>query len=508
MKTGLTKLHREGLRMLGLPISARGIQAIGIGKNGKPIWPIAGASGTATVESPMLQRLRAERTDIINFIERTVTGANDAARDLSASEKETLTNSRKRMGELDAQITPLEEFEQDKARGAAATATYIAPTTPTGAAGGPAAPVSGTRTEPVHCDYRSRGEVMVDQVRAAGLAGGHYGQGVPDGEARDRLIAAGVVPPNPTDDQIRSANNNATALATQARNQQLQTQGRVTQVSGDTPGIIPVPIIGEVMNDVDAARPFIMSVGAKPLDFAGETFKRPLITQHVAMGKQTTQATSTGLGSQKMTIGSVTFTKETWGGWLDVARQDLDWTSPSAWDALLNDFTDQYGLVTENAVGDAFAAAVAAGNTPVEVAGTGAASTLAQWTEAIYAAAALSYAGAGRMPDTIWMGLDLWGVLGPKIESAVQTMNNDVGTVNLGDFQAGNLLKLPRVVVPSFPANTLIVGARRWTEVYEERIGLLQAVNPSILGVQIAYGGYVAFNTIKPTAFTKVTNAA
>lgn len=485
---------------LGLPIAPNGLQALGYRKDGRPIWPIAGADGTQTItRSPMLERLYTERNQIVDFMARTVDGANTAARDLSASEQETLTNSRKRMQELDKQIEPLEAFEADAARGAAAAETFRPQPSGGGDQAGAVAPVAGgARTNPV-CNYRSRGEVIVDQIRAAGLSS-QRGQGLGDGEARDRLIASGVSFPGATDDQIRMAQRNDQKLRDAS-------QARVTQVSGDTPGIVPVPIIGEVMNDVDAARPFITSLGAKPLDFAGETFKRPVITQHVAMGKQTTQATSTGLGSQKLTIGSVTFTKETWGGWLDVSRQDIDWTSPSAWDAILNDFTDQYGLVTENAAGDAFAAAVAAGNTPVEVAGTGSASTLAQWIDAIYAAAALSYAGAGRMPDHIWMGLDLWGILGPKIESAVPTMNNDTGQVNLGDFQAGNLLKLPRTVVPSFPSNTLIIGAKRWTEVYEERIGLLQAVLPSVLGVQLAYGGYIAYNTLKATAFTKVTNA-
>lgn len=486
---------------LGLPIAKNGLQALGFRKDGRPIWPVAGADGTEPLtQSPMLQRLFAERDEIISFIDKTVAGANDSKRDLSPSESETLTKSRTRMGELDAQIKPLQEFEQDRARGAQAAATYAPPAQGQGGAGGSLGGDNHpARTAPVKCDYRTRGEVIVDQIRAAGLAGGHYGQGIPDGEARDRLIAAGVVPPGANDDQIRAAHRNTQEF--------MKTESRATQVSGDMPGIIPVPIVGEVMSDVDAARPFVESLGAKPLNFAGETFKRPLITQHVAMGKQTTQAATTGLGTQKMVIGSVTFTKETWGGWLDVSRQDLDWTSPSAWDALLNDFTEQYGLVTENAAGDAFAAAVAAGNTPVEVAGTGSASTLAQWVDAVYAAAALSYAGGGRMPDTIWMGLDVWGALGPKVEQTVPTMNNDLGQVNIGDMQAGNLLKLPRVVVPSFPANTLVIGSKRWTEVYEERIGLLQAVNPSILGVQIAYGGYIAYNTIKPTAFCKVTNA-
>ena len=499
---------RVRFETLGLPINpVNGLQAIGLRKDGRPIWPVAGADGTQTVEHmPMVQRLIDERQSTLDFVERTVAEANTQKRDLSTSEKETLANSRKRIGELDEQLTPLLAFEQDKARAAQLTQTY-APQQQggagAGAGGGQPSGLGGdqARTNPRVKEYKSRGEVIVDHIRAAGLSGSNFGQGIPDADARDRLIANGVIPPSPSDDQIRSANKHADEIRSR-----FETEGRATQVSGDMPGIIPVPIVGAVMSDVDAARPFINSLGAKPLDFAGETFKRPMITQHVAMGKQTTQATSTGLGSQKMVIGSVTFTKETWGGWLDVSRQDLDWTSPSAWDALLNDFTEQYGLVTENAAGDAFAAAAVA-NTPVEVAGTGAASTLKDYATALYAAAALAYAGAGRMPDRIWMGLDQWGILGPLLESAVPTMGNDLGQVNIGDFQAGNLLKLPRTVVPSFPAGTIIIGSSRWTEVYEERIGLLQAVNPSILGVQIAYGGYVAYNTIKPAAFCKVVNA-
>jgi hypothetical protein len=494
---------RVQLEKLGLPIHPRtGLQAVGVLPSGRVVWPIAGADGTqALTMSPMLKRLVDERQTGLDFVERTLKEANDQGRDLSSSEKETLANYRKRTGELDEQIAPLKAFDEDRARSAKITQDYA----PAPAGGGTPAPSglgSDARTSGRFQPYRTRGEVIVDHVRAAGVSGTNYGQMIPDGDARERLIAAGVVPPNASDDQIRMANRNADQAM-----QKLQSESRATQVSGDMPGIIPVPIVGEVMSDVDGARPFVESLGAKPLNFAGETFKRPLITQHVAMGKQTTQATSTGLGTQKMVIGSVTFNKETWGGWLDVSRQDLDWTSPSAWDALLNDFTEQYGLVTENAAGDAFAAAVAAGNTPVEVAGTGSASTLKDYTTALYAAAALAYAGGGRMPDRIWMGLDQWGVLGPMIESAVQTMNNDAGQSNIGDFQAGNLLKLPRVVVPSFPAGTIIIGSSRWSEVYEERIGLLQAVNPSILGVQIAYGGYIAYNTIKPTAFCKVVNA-
>lgn len=493
-----------------------GSQALGFRRDGRPIWPIAGADGTAnppaTIEripnpSPMLSFLYDERDSLIAFVDQTLAGAtaNGQVRDLSASEQEGLTRTETRIGQIDAQILPLVRFEQLRQAGGQAQQIYTPTVQPaqgqpqaTGSLGGPVTGLGAQITQRRHT-YQSRGQVIVDQLRATPVS--LQGQG--DTEARDRLISAGAVFAGITDEQTRSAETNRDALMQQMLNGD---QIRVTQITTDTPGILPVPIVGEVMNDVDSARPFISSVGAKSLDFPGETFKRPLVTQHVAMGKQTTQATSTGLGTQKMVIGSVTFTKETWGGYLDVSRQEIDWTSPAAWDALLNDFTDQYGLATENAAADAFNTAVAAGNTPVEVAGTGAASTLKDYITALYAAAATAYTGAGRLPDTIWMSMDMWGILGPLIESQVAT-NVEPGTAGPGTFD-GNLLRLPRFVVPSFASGSIIIGNKRWTEVYEERIGLLQAVMPSVLGVQIAYGGYIAFGTVKAAAFTKVVNAA
>jgi hypothetical protein len=442
----------------------------------------------------MLQRLYDERDQCIAFVDQTVAGANveGQARDLSNSEQESLTRTRERITAIDAQIQPLESFEQLRSAGDRAGAQFT-PTIPAGQSAGGGSLGGGhvnlgAQTQVRAFKYASRGHVIVDQLRAAPQGMG----GFSDRDARNRLLSAGVVYPSANDDEIRSAQANAAALADQTR---------ATQITTDTPGILPIPIVGEVMNDVDNARPFITSVGAMPLNFAGETFKRPVVTQHAAAGKQTTQATNTGLGTQKLVIGSVSFTKETWGGWLQVSRQDIDWTSPAAWDAILNDLTDQYGLVTENAAGDAFAAAVTA---QVEVAGTGAAATLKDYVTALYAAAQLAYAGAGRLPDTIWLSLDMWGTLGPLIESQV-AMQKNIGDTEVGSFD-GNLLRLPRFVVPSFPAGTMIIGAKRWTEVYEERIGLLQAVMPSAFGVELAYGGYVAYNTLKAGAFAKVVN--
>jgi hypothetical protein len=66
-------------------------------------------------------------------------------------------------------------------------------------------------------------------------------------------------------------------------------------------------------------------------------------------------------------------------------------------------------------------------------------------------------------------------------------------------------LTLPRTVVPSFAANTLIVGADRPVEAYEERLGFLSAVEPKLLGVELAYGGYFAANVLDVNAFAELT---
>lgn len=446
--------------------------------------------------SPMLTRLYAERQQAIDFVDQTIAGANveGQQRDLSTTEQETLRRSRERVDALMAQIDPLEQHEQQRSAGNAAAANYF----PT--AGG-TAPQDGTtrlgaHTQPVTHHYRSRGHVMVDQLRATGSV--NPGDR-PDVEARDRLISAGIRYDGMTpEDYERTAQAHARAV------DQYVAQERSVQITTDTPGILPVPIVGEVMNDIDASRPFLASIGLKPMDgIPGKQFTRPVVTQHTAAGKQTAEASNTGIGSQKLLINGITFNKETWANYLEVSRQEIDWTSPAAWNAILTDMDDIYGTTTENAAADAFAAAVVQSVENTDPAAGPL--TLLNVVKALYAAAALAYAGAGRLPDRIWMSLDMWSAIGPLIEAQVST-NQQPGSSSVGSF-VGDLLKLPRVVVPSFPAATLIIGASRWTEAYEERLGLLQAVKPSTLGVEIAVGGYVAYNTLKALAFAKVVNA-
>jgi hypothetical protein len=254
----------------------------------------------------------------------------------------------------------------------------------------------------------------------------------------------------------------------------------------------------------------VTSLGVKSMaGVPGTQFSRPRITQHVLVGKQA--AEKTVLPSQPMRITPVPFVKETYGGTVDVSRQDIDWTSPPAWDALVTDLAQIYGAQTELAAAVAFAAAITQ-TTAV------ASDDLAGWAAALYDAAQLAYRGgaavgaipAGAMPNHIWCSLDMWAHMGAIVDVArLLNTNGDgrMGSSELTSF-AGDMLNAPRTVVWGFPAQTVIVGNSTMYEFYEEQIGLLSAIEPSLLGIEVAYGGYIAHAALNALAFAKLTPPA
>jgi hypothetical protein len=430
--------------------------------------------------SPMLARLYAERDQVCDFVDKTVNEAATAERHLSTTELDTLERSRGEIAKLDAQIDPLEQYENARAAGDHA-GQYLVPAgqpADRGHQGGDGRTGLGAQVENRPTDYRTAGHVVVDLLRAAPKTRG----GLEDTAAQERLNSSGI--------SVPGTENRAVA----------------NQTTSDVLGILPTPIVGQIVTNIDAARPFITSIGAKDLgNIPGKTFSRPVITQHVEVAEQTTEKTE--LASQKMIIEDVDFTKKTFGGVVDVARQTIDWTSPAAWDALITDLQAIYGKRTENYAADAFAASIT--STAIEVGGTGAASTFQQWATALYAAAAQAYAGVEELPDHMWMSLDMWASLGPIVDQWTrQTAAQRAAGASSPTSFAGNVLDFDRTVVPSFPTGTLIVGVKSKVEFYEQRIGLLTAVEPRLLGVEVAYGGYAATGTLDEAGFAKVVNAA
>lgn len=405
-----------------------------------------------------LDRFRAERDHQLAFVDEMLARAAADDRDLVDAEVANLTATRERIGQLDAQIGPLEEFEALRGQHQSAIASIIGPR------GDAQRPLGGGDPR---VSWASPGAFLADYIASRGLITNRSGQRLPaDPEAMSRVQYA------------------------------LQ-----NQTTTDTPGLMPSPIVGTVVSLIDANRPFITSVGGGRSmgGIPGKTFGRPKITQHVQVGVQTAEKTE--LPSRKMTIGEIPFAKATYGGAVDVSRQDIDWSSPAAWDILIRDLADVYAQETELAAATDALAKADDINAATVVGGD----SLSDWATALYAAAGLVYASAKRLPDRVWCSVDVWGLLGPLTDVAVT--NRPIGTSDLSSF-AGNLFTLPRIVVPSWPAGSCVIGSSSAYEVYEEVIGLLTAVEPSLLGVEVAYGGYIAFNAVVPEALAPITPPA
>lgn len=429
--------------------------------------------------NPVLTRLLEQREAQTQFIDTLLGRVAEENRDLVEAERSNLEAARQRITELDAQITPLEEFEAVRA----AHQTSAAAVRPTmGGEQSEDRSAGGQRlgVQPRAHQYRSAGHFVVDHLRAIGDPNQNRR---PDPDAAQRVASA-----------LGRAVNDVPPGA--------------HQTTADTPGLLPEPIVGQILTELDGSRPFISSVGVKELSaIPGKTFERPHVTKSTSVQEQLNEKGELVMGEFK--VEGIPFTKRTFGGALNVSRQDIDWTSPSAWNALIEDLQFEYAEETEDIVAAAFGTGVTQ-TVSIDEADT---DDLKAWIKALYEAAVKAATANGtkrararRLPDAIWSSIDMWGSLGAVIDAVRATNNSQIGSGSASPTSfAGSLLDVPRIMAPGLPAGTLIVGRRALFEFYEERIGLLSAIEPKYLGVQVAYGGYAAWGNMDATAFSKVT---
>ena len=393
----------------------------------------------------MLARLAAEIEQQQTFQDKLLEDAEKDGRDLTDNEMELFTRSRDRLQALNTQIEPVKEsrrISHDSQNMIADLAKYLQDETKK-----PAGVV----------EYRSAGAYVLDYWRA----------GLGMEEARDRI----------------STFDRAAAH----------------QTTGDNPGLLPTPMVEPVINFIDSARPLVSALG--PRQLPSGTFNRPKISQHTNVAPQSGEKTE--LVSRKMIIGMVPVTASTYGGYVNVSRQNLDWSQPQIMDLVINDLAAVYAQETEKAL----CAAVDAATTAGPVIPTGPA-TPAAVNSAVWAAAGTVYAetkGAGRViiacsPDTL-------GLLGPAFPAVNPTnaISTGFSASDMAQGNVGSISGLPVVVSAGFDAGTMIVLSTAAVEVYEDRVGSLQVVEPSVLGVQVAYAGYFAEVIIDAGAIVEIT---
>lgn len=273
-------------------------------------------------------------------------------------------------------------------------------------------------------------------------------------------------------------------------------------ITTDTPGLLPVPVVGPVYNNINYLRPVVTAIGARAMPLgSGKTFNRPEITTHTSVAKQATELTT--LSSTTLVVSSNIVTRETFGGTVLVSEQDVDWTDPASVDIILQDLAGQYADATDNAAADAlYAGATDRGNW----AGT-AVSLLAD----VYSMAQLIAANTNVLPTHMFVGPDTWAKIGGLVDGDNRPLFPSVGPMNAmnNSYTAnswnGNPLGLTLVVDKNLTVKTLMVGCAAGPfagfEIYENQRGLIAIDKPEVLGRQISFRGYFSTLMIDGTKF-------
>lgn len=435
------------------------------------------------MSNPVLNKLREERAKHVEYVGTLLGKVDEEGRDLVEAETRTLESTKQRIEQIDAQIKPLEEFEETRA----AHEQTVQAVTPT-QRHQPAGTRLGVK-ERVGYVYPTPGHFIVDKIRSQQHWDSRGNEMGADPDAVARLRAA---------------------VGLQTRAEGDVAEG-VHQTTDDVTGLLPTTIQGQVLETLDGLRPFLQAIGIKPLaGIPGKTFHRPHITQHTKVAKQTAEKAE--LASRDLKVEGLEFDKETVGGWLNVSRQTIDWTSPGAWNIILADLQAEYAEETDAITATTFETGVTQAVDDIALAD---AADVDAWVGKLYEAAVMAATKNGtqrarmrRLPDTIFTSIDMWADLGAMLDiAAINKPGMSAGDAGAETF-AGSILRFPRIMVPGLPEGTVIVGRKAGFEFYEERIGLLSAIVPRVFGVEIAYGGYVAAGFVDPSMFAKISVAA
>lgn len=398
-------------------------------------------------QDAMLARLTSELEEKKILQDSLIETAQSEGRDLKPEEQELYERASDRMKLIEGQMVPIRDGLRIATESARRSAEL----------GEAFALARNPELAARKVEYRSAGEFIVDHWRAAI---GHE-------EARERMTI-----------YMRTAAHQTTA---------------------DNLGVIPEPVVGPVIAWIDANRPIVDVLGARPVP--GGRFVRPRVTQHTDVGPQATEKSE--LVSRKMLIDSIPVTMATYGGYVNVSRQNIDWSAPSIMDLVVSDLAMQYAIDTEEVAADSLVAGAVA-QTPALTS----ASTAAEVTAAVWKAAGTIFGqtkGVGRV--VVATSPDMAGVVAPLFPSVNPTNAHSEGfsAANFGTGALGSVSGIPVIMSAGLAAGTIIAFSTAAAEVYEQRLGSLSVTEPSVLGVQVAYAGYFTIVEILPAAILKLT---
>jgi HK97 family phage prohead protease len=280
----------------------------------------------------------------------------------------------------------------------------------------------------------------------------------------------------------------------------------------DTPGLLPVPVLGPLVQDLNFLSPVVEAVGARayPDNGQSKTFIRPTITTHTSVASQSELAAAS---ATTMVIASNSVSKTTLAGQVTLSVQDIDFTSPAAMQLILNDLMGEYMIASDNLAADnMLTAATSSGVWD---------GTVADLLKSVYDAASDISTNRNWLPTHMFVSVDVWAQLGQLADSTGRQIfpliANGLSGYNAAGSQSatswnGNPLGLQLVVDSNFAAKTMIItrvgqGQGDAYEFYESIRGLMSVEQPSVLGRNMSFHGYVSTFAAISGMIRKITQA-
>ena len=264
-------------------------------------------------------------------------------------------------------------------------------------------------------------------------------------------------------------------------------------INTDLPGILPVPIVQPVYNNFIGNRPVVDAIGARAMPGGGKVFIRPKVTTHTTIGVQSTENSTLDDGT--FVVDDLQVTKATYGGYVTLSEQAIDFTTPEVIGLLLDDMGRIYANQTDNVAADA----LVAGSTTDE-AFVGSITDPAAWALWVSTSAqVILSASNGNLPTHLFVAPDRWGNLLGLSDTSKRPLFPNIGPMNAyGDLAVtsdmGMAFGLRVVVDRNFAASTTIIGDASGFECYEQQKGAISVDVPSTLSRTIAFRGY--FSTL------------
>ena len=284
-------------------------------------------------------------------------------------------------------------------------------------------------------------------------------------------------------------------------------------LTSDTPGLLPIPVLQPLVQDLNFLRPVCEAVGVRAYPDGGrqKTFIRPTITTHTSVASQSTELSA--VSATTMVIASNSVSKTTLAGQVSLSSQDISFTSPEAMSLILNDLMGEYMIASDNLAADnLLTAATSSGVWD---------GTVTDLLKSVYDAANDISSNRNWLPTTMFVSVDVWSQLGQLIGTdgrpVFPLLANGLSGMNaLGSQSAaswnGNPLGLQLVVDSNFANKTMIItrvgqGQGDAYEFYESIQGLLSVDTPSTLGKTMSFHGYVSTFAAISGMIRKITQA-